>query len=109
MPVTQGWTSSAFSLTPPGVSSSAPSTQPMAGKPLGALLSWPLGVAREPRQSNWASVVGARKEWLAFSQRELAFAKELVRVVVVVFPDTRVHDKWLSSLLQNGSLQNDLS
>ena len=60
MPVTQGWTSSAFSLTPPGVSSSAPSTQPVAGKPLGALLSWPLGVAREPRQSNWASVVGGQ-------------------------------------------------
>lgn len=44
-----------------------------------------------------------------FSQRELAFAKELVKVVVVAFPDTWVHDKWLSSSLQSGSLQNDLS
>ncbi|OWK14294.1 AKAP10 [Cervus elaphus hippelaphus] len=53
-------------FTPPGVSSSAPSTQPaLAGEPpwarqgsIGALLSCPLGVAREPRQSNWASAVG---------------------------------------------------
>lgn len=67
MAVTQGWTSSAFSFTPPRVSSSAPSTQPVAGKPpwawqrsLGALLSWPLGVAHEPRQSNWAPAVGGQ-------------------------------------------------
>lgn len=85
---------------PTGVSSSGPSTLPALagalpghdGAPTGLLLSCPRGSAREPRQG-WLGPVGggragARIEWLPFSQRQLPFAKEPVRLVTVAFPRT---------------------